>query len=184
MRKIENIFTGARIVGSFIMPFILVADIPRLIPFISYILFALTDIVDGFISRRRKNGKNNSNSSGDILDPVADKMLFISSLITLIYVQKIPLFASVIITLREIFILGLRAIAERYKIHIKSSILAKLKTFTGNVAVSAYILKDEYFGISAQTVGDIFIILCFILSIISGAEYITFFQKEKRKISK
>jgi CDP-diacylglycerol--glycerol-3-phosphate 3-phosphatidyltransferase len=184
MKRIENIFTGLRILGSFIMPFLIFADIPRLIPFISYISFALTDVVDGFISRRRKNLENNSDSSGDILDPVADKMLFISSLITLMYVQKIPLFASVIITLREIFILGLRAIAERYKIHIKSSLLAKLKTFTGNVAVSAYILKDEYFGISAQNVGDIFIILCFILSIISGAEYITFFQKEKRKISK
>ncbi len=182
MKRIENIFTGLRIVGAFIMPFLIVADISRLIPFISYILFALTDIVDGFISRRRKSVGNNS--EGDILDPVADKMLFISSLITLIYVQKIPLFASVIITLREIFILGLRAIAERYKIHIKSSPLAKLKTFAGNVAVSAYILKEEYFGISAKTVGDFCIILCFILSIISGAEYITFFQKEKRKISK
>jgi CDP-diacylglycerol--glycerol-3-phosphate 3-phosphatidyltransferase len=188
--RAENIFTYSRIFGAFIVSLMLLYDIKREVVFFFYVFFALTDLVDGFISRRKdKNLKKESvegktKSEGDILDPVADKVLFISVLVVIIYLQKVPIIASLIVIIREIFVLGLRAIAEMYGIHIKSSSTAKIKTFFGNISVSAYILKDEYFGISASFVGDVFLILCFIFSVISGVEYISKFQKEKLNLSK
>lgn len=170
-----DFFTFLRLFGAFIIPFFIIIDFPRAIPFSLYVFFALTDILDGVISRRGRKA-----SDGDIFDPVADKALFISALVSLIYVQKIPLFASVFIILREIVVLGVRASAERFDAHIPSSFLAKLKTFAGNFSVGAYILKHEYFGISATFVGDVSLLICFILSFISGADYITKYIRLRR----
>jgi len=183
--KAENILTFSRVLGAFILPFILTSDIPRIYSFIFYVVVASTDLIDGAISRAsRKNSEGEVSSEGDIFDPVADKMLFISALLTLSVIQKVPLFASVFIVLREIWVLGLRALAERNNFSIKSSILAKLKTFAGNFSAGAYILKDEYFGISAEFVGDIALMICFILAVISGAEYTTKYIKMKSKKDK
>ncbi len=178
--KTENILTASRIGGAVIIPFLLVSEIPRIYPFVFYVVVALTDIVDGFVSRMSKS-RERTTSDGDIFDPVADKMLFVSALFTLCVIQDVPLFASVFIILREIWVLGLRASAERHRFSIKSSTLAKLKTFAGNFSVGAYILRDEYFGISATLVGDISLLICFALAIISGAEYTTKYIKLKRK---
>lgn len=178
--KIANYITFSRILGALLIPALLILEIPRIYTFFLYITFALTDVLDGFISRLRKDKPKETD--GDIFDPVADKALFICTLTVLIGVQDIPNLASSIIVLREIMVLGLRASAERHGFQIKSSISAKLKTLAGNVAVSAYILKDEYFGISAQFVGDVSFVLCFALAVASGAQYITTYIKEIQKI--
>ncbi len=162
------------------IPFFIVADISRIVPFSLYVFFALTDIFDGMISRRGDGKSSARASDGDIFDPVADKALFISALVSLIYNQKIPIFVSVFIILRELLVLGLRASAERHGKHIPSSSVAKIKTFVGNFAVGAYILKDEYFGISATLVGDVSILMCLALSLISGADYVTKYLKMRR----
>lgn len=170
--------TFFRILGAFFVPLLIIFDVSRVFIFFTYIFFALTDVLDGYVSRRF----NKSKSDGDIFDPVADKSLFICTLVVLMGVQDIPKFASSIIILREIIVLGLRASAERHSFHIPSSITAKLKTLAGNIAISSYILKDEYFNISAKFVGDIFFVICFALTVISGAQYISRYIKEIQKI--
>lgn len=169
--------TFLRFLGAFLVPLMLVLDVSRVFTFFTYVFFALTDALDGYISRIIK-----TKSDGDIFDPVADKALFICTLFVLMGTQDIPKLASALIILREITVLGLRASAERHNFHIPSSITAKLKTLGGNIAVSSYILRDEYFNISAKFVGDVFFIICFALAMISGAQYISKYVREMHRL--
>lgn len=174
--KAENLFTVLRGFGGCIIPILMLIDLSRVLIFALYVSFALTDIIDGFLSRRSKE----KSPDGDIFDPLADKILFIPTLITLLRLQDVPPIPSIIIVIREILVLGLRISAERHSFHIPSSLSAKLKTFAENFAVSSYILRDEYFGVSASLLGDVSLLIAFVLAIISGAQYISQYIKSIR----
>lgn len=177
--NLANYMTFSRIMGAIVVPVLLVLGAPRVLVFFTYVLFATTDLIDGYISRIY-----GLKDDGDVFDPVADKALFICTLVILIGTQDVPVLASSIIILREILVLGLRASAERHTFRIRSSVLAKLKTFAGNISVSSYILHDEYFGISAKFVGDIFFVICFALAVVSGTQYITMYFREVQRVKK
>ncbi len=178
--KVENFFTILRGFGGCIVPVLMISGFSRVFIFFLYVAFALTDIIDGLLSRRSKE----KSLDGDIFDPLADKVLFIPTLITLLKLQDVPLIPSIVIVIREIVVLGLRISAERHSFHIPSSFSAKLKTFAENFAVGSYILRDEYFGISASFLGDVSLLVAFILAVVSGAQYISQYLKNIRSTTK
>jgi len=92
---------------------------------------ALTDIVDGYLARRR----NQVSTLGKFLDPIADKLLISAALIVLVEKQLAPSWAVVIILGREFIVTGLRSIAASEGIIIQAQSMGKLKMWAQCVCV-------------------------------------------------
>lgn len=91
---------------------------------ITIIFLSLTDFFDGYLARRYQQ----ETMLGRLLDPLADKCLVISMLITLTAMQKIYFYWVLLVIMREIIITGLRSIAHYYQTAIPVIFLGKLKT--------------------------------------------------------
>jgi len=103
---------------------------------------ALTDILDGYFARRRKQ----VTTLGRLLDPIADKLLISSALISLVQLELAPAWMVVIIIGREFAVSGMRSIAasEGFTIHV--STLGKGKMVAQVAAVVGLILGRELGG--------------------------------------
>jgi CDP-diacylglycerol--glycerol-3-phosphate 3-phosphatidyltransferase len=89
-----------------------------------FLLFGLTDMLDGFFARRL----NQVTDLGKLLDPIADKFMVYSTLITLVYVQKLYFYWAIIIIGREFFVMMLREIALFYRFTVPVAQIGKIKT--------------------------------------------------------
>jgi CDP-diacylglycerol--glycerol-3-phosphate 3-phosphatidyltransferase len=94
-----------------------------------FIASALTDQVDGWLARR----SGNTTDLGRILDPVADKILVMASLIVLVPV--LPGWMVAAIVAREFLVSGLRLAALERGVVVSARDIAKLKTWSQSVAV-------------------------------------------------
>src|SRR5690606_3086491 len=118
------------ILSPIILPFLFVYLLPlnyvliNIFLAIVFILFSLTDFFDGYIARKY----HQESSLGRLLDPIADKFLIFSVLISLLAAGKIFFYWVIILIGREIFIMGLRQLALEYAITIPVSWAGKVKT--------------------------------------------------------
>jgi len=71
---------------------------------IMFVLFAVTDWLDGYLARRL----NQTSAFGAFLDPVADKFLVCASLLILVHMNRVHVLVALIIIGREIAISSLR----------------------------------------------------------------------------
>lgn len=125
-----------------------------------FILAAITDKLDGYIARSR----NQITNLGKFMDPLADKLLVASALISLVEMGRLPTWMVMIIIAREFAITGLRAIAAAEGIVIAASWWGKLKTATQIVAIIAVLIDLPYYGV---------LIWCaVVITVISGIDYI------------
>lgn len=133
---------------------------------------AITDGLDGYIARSRKQVTN----FGRFLDPVADKLLISAALISLVDLGRLSAWIAMIIIGREIAVLGLRILAMGEGEIINSSSTGKAKTIFQVVAIIAWILRAEMprGELSTSIVDFVAVILmgiAIILTIISGLDY-------------
>jgi CDP-diacylglycerol--glycerol-3-phosphate 3-phosphatidyltransferase len=107
-----------------------------------FLAAALTDLLDGYLARRRKQ----VTTLGRLLDPIADKLLVASALVALVQLKIAPAWMVAIIIGREFVVNGLRSIAahEGFSIHV--STLGKGKMVTQVAAVVGLILGSKYGG--------------------------------------
>ena len=103
--KIPNILTIGRIilVPIFIFTFYLPGALGDWIPFFIFVLASFTDFLDGLLARLYKE----ESRLGELLDPIADKIIVASALVLLIMDQTIidhAVIAAIIILIREILI--------------------------------------------------------------------------------
>jgi len=128
--KIPNILTIGRIiiVPFFVISFFLPGFYGEIIPFLLFILASFTDFLDGLLARLYKE----ESKLGELLDPIADKIIVSAALILLVMngtIQNYEVIAAIIILTREILISGLREFLADVQIKIPVSNLAKGKTF-------------------------------------------------------
>lgn len=127
---------------------------------IIFIIAAITDAVDGYIARSR----NLITDFGKFIDPLVDKILVVSILIYLVYIQIIPDWIVIIIIAREFAISGYRIIAASKGVVIAASNMAKFKTQSQMIAVIFALLELPYF--------IIIMYIAVLLTVISGAQYL------------
>lgn len=131
------------IVGVFYLP--LEPATRNLIATVMFVLFALTDWLDGYLARKL----NQVSSFGAFLDPVADKFLVCASLLVLVHLDRIDVFVALIIIGREIAISALRewmaqiGASRSVAVHM----LGKVKTTVQMVAIPFLLYDDHLFGL-------------------------------------
>ena len=135
----------------------------RVFAAIIFIGAAITDYYDGKIARKY----NLITNLGKLLDPLADKILVISALVTLAKFSQISLWFVIIIIFRELLITGLRSIVAAEGVVIAAESLGKWKTATQMIALTLIILIPF-----SSTVNNILLLIPLILTVVSGVEYV------------
>ena len=130
-----------------------------------FIVAMATDWLDGRIARRR----GHSSSLGTLLDPVADKLLVLSVLITLIDQHVFPAWMVVAIVAREFLVSGLRLAARERGVVIAARDLGKLKTWSQAVAAAVGGLAAA--GLWSDRVAWWALLVAVVLTWVSGLDY-------------
>ncbi|MCF6343693.1 MAG: CDP-diacylglycerol--glycerol-3-phosphate 3-phosphatidyltransferase [Devosiaceae bacterium] len=167
---IPNYLTYSRIVA---IPFIIILALSenenlRWLALMLFALAAITDFFDGYLARKW----GTTSPVGQMLDPIADKLLVGALLIAFAYdgtFSSLDLIPAIAIMMREIFISGLREFMGNKKIVLKVSILAKYKTTVQLVALG--LLFAEPMMPAIALISDVLLWLAAILTLITGWQY-------------
>jgi CDP-diacylglycerol--glycerol-3-phosphate 3-phosphatidyltransferase len=138
--------------------------------FLAAFLFGLasvTDLLDGFLARRRKMVTN----FGKHFDPLADKLLVSATLIMLIPLGRVEAWMVLVIIGREIAVTGLRGIASSEGVILTPTEMSKKKMVFQIVAILGLLLHYEYFGIDFHGIGMFFMWLAVAVTLWSGIMY-------------
>ncbi len=110
----------------------------RIIAAVLFIIGCLTDFLDGRIARKH----NLITDFGKFIDPVADKLLVLTTMIMLIHSGKMPAWIVIIILCRELAVDGLRMVAVTKGQVIAAGPLGKWKTACQMVLISAMLILN------------------------------------------
>ena len=177
--KIPNILTIGRIiiVPIFVLSFFIPGFFGDLIPFFLFVLASFTDFLDGLLARLFKE----ESKLGELLDPIADKILVAAALILLVMngtIKNYEVIAAIIILTREILISGLREFLAKGSVKMPATSLSKLKTFLQMLSISILLTGESgnklinFQDYNAQTIGIILLWLSSFLTLYTGYEYI------------
>src|ERR1700687_1441346 len=103
-------------------------------------LASLTDWLDGYLARRRKQ----VTVLAQMIDPIADKLLTSAAFISLVQMDLAPAWMVVVVVAREFAVSGLRSIAATEGIVIAASGWGKTKMVTQITAISLLILSQRW----------------------------------------
>ncbi|RLB74162.1 MAG: CDP-diacylglycerol--glycerol-3-phosphate 3-phosphatidyltransferase [Deltaproteobacteria bacterium] len=130
-------------------------------------LAAITDGLDGYMARKY----GFESDFGKLLDPLADKILILSTMVMLVYLHRAPAWMVCLILCRETAITGMRAMAaDRGKV-IGASAMAKYKTIFQTVAIVALVIHYPFLGADAHAVGIFFLWIAFVYTMWTGYNY-------------
>jgi CDP-diacylglycerol--glycerol-3-phosphate 3-phosphatidyltransferase len=152
-----RIFAIPLILGVFYLPESMATAHERnLVATIMFILFALTDWLDGYLARKL----NQTSSFGAFLDPVADKFLVCACVLVLVHLQRADVFVALIIIGREIAISALRewmaqiGASRSVAVHM----IGKIKTVVQMVAIPFLLYNGNLFGLIDTHVWGVWLI--------------------------
>jgi len=176
--KIPNILTIGRIiiVPIFVLSFFIPGFFGDLIPFFLFVLASFTDFLDGLLARLFKE----ESKLGELLDPIADKILVAAALILLVMngtIKNYEVVAAIIILTREILISGLREFLAKGSIKMPVTSLSKLKTLLQMLSIAILLTGESgnkiinFQDYNAQTIGIILLWLSSFLTLFTGYEY-------------
>ena len=148
---------------------------PILVP--EFMPASFTDFLDGLLARMYKE----ESKLGELLDPIADKIIVAAALILLVMdgtIKNYEVVAAIIILTREILISGLREFLAKGKIKLPVSNLAKLKTFLQMFSISILLTGEtgnkiiNFQDYNAQTIGIILLWFSACLTLYTGYDYL------------
>lgn len=170
MTKFINFLTIARIIASPLILFLLITE-NYLICTLLFFVAGLTDYFDGFLARKY----NAESQLGEILDPIADKIIIVFILIGLSVKLNSYLiaFLSSFIIAREIGIAALRDYASRNNLsnRIKVTFIAKTKTAMQLLTIGSYLLALTFNFNLLVVISDVLLITTTLITIYTGYEY-------------
>lgn len=181
-RNLPNLLTFARVLMIPGVLVLLARGAPRdcFWAAIVYALAAITDMLDGWLARRQ----GLVSVLGKFLDPLADKLIVVATLVWLVPMGRIPAWAVVLLVSREITVTALRSIASSEGLVIAAGDSGKVKTALQMIGIICLILGYPYrltFGIidfgtvDLVHVGRLLIYLSLVFSLTSAAQYLGLF---------
>src|SRR5688572_5145233 len=147
---------------------------------------ALTDLLDGYLARRM----NIVSVLGQFLDPLADKLLVMASLIWMVPLGRIPEWAVVLLLGRELSVTGLRSIASSSGLVIAAGGGGKTKTALQMIGILCLIIGYPYdlslgfidLGrVDLVNVGRALVYISLVFSIVSAFQYVSLFAEAVEK---
>ena len=187
---LPNLLTLARI-ATLPVVLVLIDNYSRVLSFASALIFILggiTDLLDGYLARKR----GQETVLGAFLDPLADKLFVLGTLVFLVARDRVPEWLVVVLMSRELAITVLRSIAASYGLVIAAGKTGKMKTALQAVGIVFLLIHFRYrillldFELYFHKVGTYLIYVSLVLSVWSAGEYIRFFvlaaeEKAKRQ---
>lgn len=128
----------------------------------------MTDIVDGYIARKRGLVTN----FGKLMDPMADKLLMCSAFIMLTWLHKLPAVLCILFIMREIVISGFRLVTAASGTVIAANALGKIKTTLQVIGIIAMLLDNPIFCRWGIPFDSIVMVLACIFAVWSALDYI------------
>jgi CDP-diacylglycerol--glycerol-3-phosphate 3-phosphatidyltransferase len=135
--NLPNVLTVMRIMLVPVLVVALLGNTPEgdVLAAIVFALASLTDFVDGYLARTRDSITN----FGKLMDPLADKLLIIAALISLVSLHRLPAWIAMVIITRELAVTVLRLGATQAGVVIAASMFGKVKTCLQIAAILAVI---------------------------------------------
>jgi CDP-diacylglycerol--glycerol-3-phosphate 3-phosphatidyltransferase len=124
---------------------------------------AMSDYFDGIVARRQGTTR-----SGAFLDPLADKVVVLGSLYTLVYVKFMWILPVLIITARELWMTWFRSKMSKQGVSIPAGSLPKIKTMVQDLAIAFCVIPGVH-DVRWLTVGTLW--LAVTLTIVTGYQY-------------
>lgn len=137
-----------------------------------FLFFTFTDFLDGYLARKY----NQTSVLGKLLDPLADKMLMFSTMIALVYLQKMYYFWAVLFIGREFYIMGLREIALYYRFTVDVQYSGKAKTALQSLYIITALLN------LASPIETLLLIIALFLTFYSAYEYTQIFTNKWKQL--
>ena len=166
-----NIITLLRIFIAMIIFILLMLNKFYLLAFALFLIAGLSDYLDGFLARKF----NASSQIGEILDPIADKILIIFLLIGLALNLSSYLigFTGALIITREIWVSALRDYNARNNNSNATKVIfiAKIKTSIQIFTISVYLFALAFNFMLLIPIADIFMIISVLVTLYSGYLY-------------
>jgi CDP-diacylglycerol--glycerol-3-phosphate 3-phosphatidyltransferase len=161
-----NAITVGRLLLSPLM-FLVIPDEPggSWLAFVLWFLLSASDGVDGWVARRQ-----GATRSGAFLDPLADKVLVLGAMFTLVANDAFPLWPVLLIAAREFVISVYRTIVGSRGVSVPASRMAKLKTLFQQLAVGFALLPLT--ALDATWIWSFFLWGAVALALVSGAQYL------------
>ena len=178
MINILNIITLSRILCAILIYLILYLESNYSIALFLFLIASFSDFLDGYLARKT----NSESVLGEILDPIADKLLIVFVLIGLsVNLDSFLIgFISSVIISREIWVAALRDINARNNQSNKTRVtfLAKIKTAIQMLSILIYLLGLTINNMMVLFFADIVLIIGLLVTIQTGFQYtISTFKK-------
>ena len=176
--KILNVITLSRILCAILIYLFLYLESNYVIALILFFIASFSDFLDGYLARKT----NSESVLGEILDPIADKLLIVFVLICLsINLDSFLIgFISAVIISREIWVAALRDINSRNNQSDKTKVtfLAKTKTAIQMLSILMYLFGLTINNMIVLFFADIILIIALLVTIQTGFQYtISTFKK-------
>ena len=126
--NLPNLLTVLRIMLVPVLVVALLGNTPAgdVLAAVVFALASLTDFIDGYLARTR----DSITTFGKLMDPLADKLLIVAALISLVSLDRLPAWVAMVIIARELAVTGLRALAAERGVVIAASWMGKVKTIS------------------------------------------------------
>jgi CDP-diacylglycerol---glycerol-3-phosphate 3-phosphatidyltransferase len=173
--NLPNAITVARI---FLVPLLVVVLLTKfegkqivgvrheLVGAVIFAIASLTDWLDGYLARRRKQ----ITTFGRLMDPLADKLLVTAAFVSIVQMGLAPAWMVAVILGREFLVTVLRGIAASRGIVISASFLGKVKMAAEVTTILALILGNEYLP-GLFLLGIVGLWISLITAVVSGVDY-------------
>jgi CDP-diacylglycerol---glycerol-3-phosphate 3-phosphatidyltransferase len=96
-----------------------------------FAIASLTDAIDGYIARTR----NSITTFGKLMDPVADKLLIVAALFSLVSLDRLPAWVAMVIVAREFAVTATRMAVAQTGVVIAANWWGKVKTIVQVAAI-------------------------------------------------
>ena len=162
--NLPNVLTVFRILLVPVLVAALLSEGPwgDLLAAIVFAVASFTDALDGWIARRRKSESN----FGKLMDPIADKLLVTSALVSLVSLDRLSAWVAMVIIARELAVTGLRQLAMEQGHVVAASYWGKLKTVAQIAMVLCLIAVDDS---PLWVDGVVYVTVA--ITVLSGADY-------------
>ena len=136
----------------------------------TFFIASLTDFLDGYLARLH----GHTTTLGQLLDPLADKLVVAAALIMLAAadrIPRVPAWMVVVIIGRELAVTGLRGIASGEGVIVAAEELGKYKMIFQMFALHGLLIHYPYGNVDFHLAGMYFLWISLVLGVWSGIDY-------------